>query len=238
MSRWPSVNKNIITVIAVALTIGISSSNAWAKCEQFPEVSWWGHANHDGVRQYVESHHDGIWLGYINKWEGQLKKLKNIHGEGKAVRTPDGQLISGSALANYIEKVGKRVSINYCLAKEDAKLKKTKLRNEAARQALLQGETVENVATGNPERGMLVASRFGCFECHGKSGHSINPDAPNLAGQKVSYIVKQLNSFAAAGEGMLPIKGESYRFHPIMSEKAMELSPADMEDVAAYFAGF
>jgi cytochrome c553 len=63
-----------------------------------------------------------------------------------------------------------------------------------------------------------------CAACHGPDGKSSNPEWPNLAGQGVAYLVKQLEEFKAGK-----------RANPIMSAQAAALSEADMADVAAYF---
>jgi nitrite reductase (NO-forming)/hydroxylamine reductase len=65
-----------------------------------------------------------------------------------------------------------------------------------------------------------------CFGCHGAEGVSLNPKYPNLAGQSVEYLVKQLNAFR---------NGD--RKDAIMSPMASNMSDADVENVAAFFAG-
>ncbi len=65
-----------------------------------------------------------------------------------------------------------------------------------------------------------------CFACHGTEGISLNPMYPNLAGQSIEYLVKQLNAFRS---------GE--RQDPIMSPMAGSMSDADVENVSAFFAG-
>jgi len=64
-----------------------------------------------------------------------------------------------------------------------------------------------------------------CAGCHGPGGVSMNPDWPNLAGQKERYLAAQLKAFK-----------EGARNNPLMSPQAAMLSPADMENLAAYFA--
>jgi len=70
----------------------------------------------------------------------------------------------------------------------------------------------------------LVESR--CSHCHGMDGISVSPVIPNHRGQKPLYFVKQLKAF----------KGGS-RQDPLMSLQASNLSPDDMENVAAYYSG-
>jgi cytochrome c553 len=64
-----------------------------------------------------------------------------------------------------------------------------------------------------------------CAVCHGLDGLAKNPDAPNLAGESPTYIVKQLKAFKS---------GE--RQHEQMSIIAQSLSDDDMANVAAWFS--
>lgn len=64
-----------------------------------------------------------------------------------------------------------------------------------------------------------------CQGCHGLDGLSKNPEAPNLAGQIESYLVKSLTEYRS-GER----KNES------MNIVAKDLSDEDIADVAAYYA--
>lgn len=64
-----------------------------------------------------------------------------------------------------------------------------------------------------------------CIACHAEDGNSTNPQFPRLAGQHPDYLVKALRDYKS---------GE--RKNPIMAPFAANLSPQDMEDLAAYFA--
>jgi len=65
-----------------------------------------------------------------------------------------------------------------------------------------------------------------CFTCHGQDGLSKAPDAPNLAGQNESYLVKALNDYKSGA-----------RKHEVMSMMAAPLSAADIAQAASYFSG-
>jgi len=65
-----------------------------------------------------------------------------------------------------------------------------------------------------------------CAGCHGATGISAVPTYPNLAGQKEAYIVKQLKAFK-----------DGSRKDPTMNAMAAPLTDADMDNVAAYYAG-
>ena len=64
-----------------------------------------------------------------------------------------------------------------------------------------------------------------CFECHGENGIASSSGFPNLAGQHASYTAKQLQDFASGA-----------RKSPFMAIVAARLAPADVADIAAYFA--
>jgi cytochrome c553 len=77
-----------------------------------------------------------------------------------------------------------------------------------------------NIAAGKAKAGM-------CAGCHGTDGNGMasNPLWPKLAGQIPDYIDKQLHDFKSGA-----------RKDPIMSGMAAALSPADMNNLAAYFS--
>lgn len=64
-----------------------------------------------------------------------------------------------------------------------------------------------------------------CMACHGTNGNSTNPMFPVLAGQSARYIYLELRDYK-----------EGARSNPMMSPMAANLSKADMQDLAAYFA--
>lgn len=64
-----------------------------------------------------------------------------------------------------------------------------------------------------------------CAACHGANGVSVSAAIPNLAGQKPAYLSAQLKAFK-----------EGKRKNDIMNAIAAQLSAADIENVAAYFA--
>ena len=64
-----------------------------------------------------------------------------------------------------------------------------------------------------------------CVACHGEKGISVNPQWPNLAGQKKEYLKIQLTAFR-----------DGQRVNPLMSPMAKTLSDADIETLADYFS--
>lgn len=79
------------------------------------------------------------------------------------------------------------------------------------------------LAKGDPARGQEKAAT--CEACHGKTGISIDPNYPNLAGQHYSYLVKALSDYRSGD-----------RSNAIMSSFAANLSNQDIEDLSAWFA--
>jgi cytochrome c553 len=71
-----------------------------------------------------------------------------------------------------------------------------------------------------------------CAACHGANGVSVSDTIPNLAGQREAYIANQLRAFKdGSRKPQSPANPAA-----IMNAMAAQLSPADIENVAAYFA--
>ncbi len=64
-----------------------------------------------------------------------------------------------------------------------------------------------------------------CATCHGADGNSQLSINPKIAGQKASYIVKQLQDFKSGA-----------RVGPTMAAMVAALSDEDMEDIAAWYS--
>lgn len=64
-----------------------------------------------------------------------------------------------------------------------------------------------------------------CAGCHGMNGKSMNPNYPNLAGQKEAYLAKAIKAYR-----------DGQRKDPMMSGMVAGLSDADADDLAAYYA--
>ena len=78
-------------------------------------------------------------------------------------------------------------------------------------------------AAGDPVAGRQKAKL--CQVCHGKDGIATLLEAPNIAGQKETYLVRALMSFKA---------GE--RKNEQMTVIIKQLSDEDIANVAAYYA--
>lgn len=78
-------------------------------------------------------------------------------------------------------------------------------------------------AAGDAAAGKKKAAQ--CQTCHGMDGLSKLPEAPNLAGQTAYYLNKALTDF----------KG-GVRKNEMMTVVIEPLTPADIADLAAYYA--
>jgi cytochrome c553 len=65
-----------------------------------------------------------------------------------------------------------------------------------------------------------------CISCHGADGNkTIDPSYPKLAGQHKDFLVRALMDYKSGA-----------RKNAIMSAQAAQLTKADMQNLAAYFA--
>jgi cytochrome c553 len=78
--------------------------------------------------------------------------------------------------------------------------------------------------SADPEAGKAMATAV-CAACHGAAGVSVDDAFPHLAGQRAAYLEAQLKAFK-----------EGTRKNPLMNAVAAQLSPAEMSNLAAFFA--
>lgn len=64
-----------------------------------------------------------------------------------------------------------------------------------------------------------------CAACHGSNGISVAPIYPNLASQKLDYLVAQLKAFR-----------DGTRVNPIMNPMARNLTDTEIANLAAYLS--
>jgi cytochrome c553 len=64
-----------------------------------------------------------------------------------------------------------------------------------------------------------------CVACHGEKGVSVNPQWPNLAGQKREYLKIQMIAFR-----------DGTRVNQLMSPMAKTLSDGDIDALADYYS--
>lgn len=73
--------------------------------------------------------------------------------------------------------------------------------------------------------GTAPAAAQVCVSCHGNNGIGITPDYPHLAGQYRDYLIRSLKDYQTGG-----------RKNPVMAGFMGALKPADIEQLAAYYA--
>jgi cytochrome c553 len=78
-------------------------------------------------------------------------------------------------------------------------------------------------SSGDAEAGQRKSTA--CAACHGANGISVSPEFPNLAGQYPDYIESALTHYK-----------NGKRKNPIMQAQVANLSPRDIQDLAAYFS--
>jgi cytochrome c553 len=78
-------------------------------------------------------------------------------------------------------------------------------------------------------KGKTIAAEV-CAPCHNADGNSVISVNPKLAGQNATYLVKQLTDLVK------PTTDKTARENPVMSGIASTLSPADRQNVAAWFS--
>lgn len=64
-----------------------------------------------------------------------------------------------------------------------------------------------------------------CAACHGAQGVSSNPQWPNLAGQHVGYLIKQIQDYQRGHD----------RVGVVMTPMVAALTPQDIDDLAIFF---
>ena len=95
----------------------------------------------------------------------------------------------------------------------------------AAAAAVLGAPGVASAGRPDPKAGGEIA-KVVCAACHGLDGISLVANYPNLRGQKVKYLIKQLEDFRS-GERKSP---------QLMNPVAAKLSDTDIKNLAAYFS--
>ena len=81
------------------------------------------------------------------------------------------------------------------------------------------------VATGDAQLGKKAAKKFKCKKCHNKDGISDDEDIPSIAGQRATYLYKQLHDFKVG-----------VREDDDMQKATRKMNAEDMVHVSAWFA--
>jgi len=75
-----------------------------------------------------------------------------------------------------------------------------------------------------------------CILCHGKTGIATQKNAPHLAGQRRSYLRRQLLLIRESAWGATPRESENLRTHPIMESQVARLSIEQVDALAEYYS--
>jgi cytochrome c553 len=87
----------------------------------------------------------------------------------------------------------------------------------------ITGSVSNGFAAGDAAAGRQKALM--CQTCHGLDGQAKIPEAPNLAGQSATYLVKALKDYRSGA-----------RKNDMMSIVAPTLKDGDIDDLAAYYS--
>lgn len=81
-----------------------------------------------------------------------------------------------------------------------------------------------------------VVGAYGCIQCHTLDGSITMPGVPRLAGQRMTYLSRQLNHFKL---GEVKYDGEviSARRHEVMNDLAKRLSHSQLRSIASFYSG-
>jgi len=88
----------------------------------------------------------------------------------------------------------------------------------------------QDTAKPDPAKGKDIATQV-CAACHAADGNSAAAANPKLAGQIYEYLHKQLGNFRSQ-DGK-----KAERDNAVMAGMTANLSPADLKNVAAFYAG-
>ena len=107
------------------------------------------------------------------------------------------------------------------------KLKKVRITNYRSVEDSGAFETEDSVTclVGKNEAGKKTVVKV-CAACHGENGVSQVADFPKLAGQYPDYLVRVLKDYQSGA-----------RKNAIMAGQVANLTPQDIDDLAAYFSG-
>jgi len=86
-------------------------------------------------------------------------------------------------------------------------------------------EKFDLVATGDSQQGKALAKKFKCKKCHNSDGISDDEEIPSIAGQRATYLYKQLHDFKI-----------EVREDDDMKKVAKKMSEEQMVHVSAWFS--
>ena len=97
---------------------GVASIIDTSSYPPMPKVATWGGLTHQRVITFVARRYNGDWAQYLDKWDTQAQKIKDIYNRGSAIRIGKDKIkIEGARLAKYAGEVPERANVNHCLAR-------------------------------------------------------------------------------------------------------------------------
>lgn len=81
------------------------------------------------------------------------------------------------------------------------------------------------VASGDAEKGKALAKKYKCKRCHNADGISDDPEIPSIAGQRATYMYKQMHDYKAG-----------VRENRDMKKATRRMSEEDLVHVAAWYS--
>lgn len=160
-------------------------------------------------------------------------KCKMCHGDGSPNKNWTDYKLASQFGANIVDKIantppkmgGSPMPLGGSLSKAEIDLL----------QSWVEGGSKETCASSQTKKPTLLAPlppvvgqspsiATNCTSCHGADGKGLSGAVPNLAGQSVGYIEKQLRDFRSKD-----------RVDPVMSGVAQQLKDAEISELAKYF---
>jgi len=111
----PSATPRIPDAASVATKTAAYGWVFESQCDDMPDVAWWRIKTRLEVVRYVNDQLNGNWSTYLRDWRARYEKLKAIHDRRSGVRTPDGRVLQGDALAGYVADTAARLAAIQCL---------------------------------------------------------------------------------------------------------------------------
>lgn len=95
--------------------------------------------------------------------------------------------------------------------------------------------SMTGAARSEPERIPKVVGVYGCVQCHTLDGRIAMPGVPRLAGQRLTYLSRQLNHFKL-GEVIYDGEVVSARKHAVMNDLAKRLTTGQLRSIASFYS--
>ena len=86
-------------------------------------------------------------------------------------------------------------------------------------------EKFAHVASGDAQKGKALAKEFRCQKCHNRDGISDDPEVPSIAGQRATYLYKQMHDYKVGA-----------RENRDMNKAMRKVEDTDMTHMAAWFS--